>query len=127
MSSKSQITIQDYSEKSFVLRGETKDYKDQLSTLGGKWNSRLKDGAGWIFSNKLKDKIQAWLADETPDKEVAVVATSKSSTNMSDTDRLEKKLDRILLLLEKNSITSIEEEDEEDEKPPTKRLLGSKK
>ena len=44
------LTVEDYSEKSIVVRGDTKEHKDALKQLGGKWNSRLRDGAGWIFS-----------------------------------------------------------------------------
>jgi len=56
------IKIETYSEKSFVIRGEeTKEYKDKLKEFGGKWNSNLKDGSGWIFSNKHKDKVQEWI------------------------------------------------------------------
>ena len=44
-----------YTDKSFVMRGEdTTKHKETLKTLGGKWNSNLKDGGGWIFSNKSK-------------------------------------------------------------------------
>ncbi len=43
------ITIEEYTEKSIVVRGNTKDYKDALMELGGKWNPGLRNGAGWIF------------------------------------------------------------------------------
>lgn len=43
------VTIENYSERSFVVRGETKEYKDILKRLGGKWNPNLRDGKGWIF------------------------------------------------------------------------------
>lgn len=55
------VTIEKYSEKSFVVRGETKQHKEKLSDLGGKWNSRLRDGAGWIFPNMFKDNVQNWI------------------------------------------------------------------
>ncbi len=43
------LQIEDYSNWSFVVRGDTKDHKVQLKNLGGKWNPNLKGGAGWIF------------------------------------------------------------------------------
>jgi hypothetical protein len=52
------ITILDYTEKSFVLRGDTKEYSRFLADSGGKWNPNLKDGAGWIFSMKKKQEIE---------------------------------------------------------------------
>jgi hypothetical protein len=58
----SAITLQEYSEKSFVLRGDnTRDYKDTLKSLGGKWNLNLKGGGGWIFGNSKKSKVSAFL------------------------------------------------------------------
>ena len=48
------VRMVDYSEKSIVLTGNTKPYKEEIKSLGGRWNSRLKDGdetmMGWIFS-----------------------------------------------------------------------------
>ena len=73
------LKIDTYSDKSFVIRGEeTKEYKDKLKDLGGKWNSNLKDGGGWIFSNNNKNKVQEWLKslkieiDSTDDDEICI-------------------------------------------------------
>jgi hypothetical protein len=55
---KSDLTIQDYSEKAIVLRGDTKPIKDQLKDLGGSFNFKLKGGAGWIFSKKRESEIR---------------------------------------------------------------------
>jgi hypothetical protein len=35
--------------KCVVVLGETKEYKDVLKELGGKWNASLKCGKGWMF------------------------------------------------------------------------------
>ena len=56
------MIIQDYSEKSFVVRGDdTIKFKDTLKEFGGKWNSSLKDGSGWIFSSIHKEKIEKFI------------------------------------------------------------------
>jgi len=56
------MIIQDYSEKSFVVRGDdTIKFKDTLKEFGGKWNSSLKDGPGWIFSLLHKEKIEKFI------------------------------------------------------------------
>lgn len=56
------LKIEEYSEKSFVIRGDdTKKFKDTLKELGGKWNPSLKDGAGWIFSNTRKEQLEKFL------------------------------------------------------------------
>lgn len=52
------MEIKDYTDKSFVLCGEeTKNHKDYIKELGGKWNSNLKTGPGWIFSMNQKEKV----------------------------------------------------------------------
>ena len=56
------IFLHSYSDKSFVVRGDTKPYKDKIKELGGKWNSNLTDGGGWIFPNTKKDKVNEWIA-----------------------------------------------------------------
>lgn len=56
------LIIEEYSDKSFVIRGEdTKKFKDTLKELGGKWNPSLKDGSGWIFSNTRKEQLEKFL------------------------------------------------------------------
>lgn len=53
------VEIIDYSEKAFAVVGEgTKILKEELKELGGKFNFRLKCGAGWIFSKKKLDEVQ---------------------------------------------------------------------
>jgi len=56
------INIENYSDKSFVVRGkDTIKFKDTLKEFGGKWNSMLKNGGGWIFSNSHKEKIEKFI------------------------------------------------------------------
>ena len=57
------MEIKEYTEKSFVVLGETKNHKDTLKELGGKSNANLKVGPGWIFSNNHKEKVETWLND----------------------------------------------------------------
>ena len=51
--------IINYSEKAIALVGETKAINDQLKAIGGKFNPRLSCGAGWIFSIKMREKVEA--------------------------------------------------------------------
>jgi len=55
------LNITSYSEKSFVIRGDTKIYKEKIKELGGKWNRNLKGGPGWIFSNNKRTIIDNWI------------------------------------------------------------------
>jgi hypothetical protein len=50
--------IENYSEKSFAITGETKPVKDKLKELGGKFNPFLTCGAGWIFSKSKLETIK---------------------------------------------------------------------
>lgn len=58
---KPKLTLTAYSQYSFVVRGDTKPHKEELKNLGGKWNPNLKDGAGWIFSNKRLDTVKKFV------------------------------------------------------------------
>ncbi len=55
------LNITSYSEKSFVIRGDTKLYKEKIKELGGKWNRNLKGGPGWIFSNNKRPIVDNWI------------------------------------------------------------------
>jgi len=55
------IEIIDYSKKAFAVIGNTKPIKDKLKNLGGRFNFRLKCGAGWIFAKTNLNKIETEL------------------------------------------------------------------
>ena len=55
------LQLVNYSEKAIALIGDTKAIKDLLKQLGGRFNSHLSCGAGWIFSKKAEDKLRAAL------------------------------------------------------------------
>lgn len=55
------IYIDDHSDKSFGVFGDTKKYKNELKKLGGIFNYNLKGKGGWIFSNKNKKNVVEFL------------------------------------------------------------------
>lgn len=55
------LTVSNYSEKSFVVRGDTKSHKDVLKEIGGKYNPNLRDGAGWIFSMNKRESVEKYI------------------------------------------------------------------
>ena len=66
------IKIVKYSDKSLALFGEqTKDIKDKLKSIGGRFNPFLKDPesegkkAGWIFQIKKEEEIVNLLNGES--------------------------------------------------------------
>ena len=52
------VQIIDYSEKAIAIVGETRAIKETLKTLGGRFNSHLSCGAGWIFSKAKEATIR---------------------------------------------------------------------
>ena len=52
------VQIIDYSEKAIAIVGETRAIKETLKTFGGKFNSHLSCGAGWIFSKTKESALR---------------------------------------------------------------------
>ena len=52
------VQIIDYSEKAIAIVGDTRAIKETLKTLGGRFNSHLSCGAGWIFSKAKEDSLR---------------------------------------------------------------------
>ena len=61
------IRMMQYSEKAFVVIGDTKNQSTSLKKMGGKWNIRLtykKTGEkfmGWVFTNYKKEMVGKWI------------------------------------------------------------------
>lgn len=117
--------ISNYSEKSFVVRGDdTKEHKDTLKNMGGKWNSGLTDKetgekfGAWIFWSDKRQVVEQWL--KTGCKKV--VASESSSDSL---EKRVKKLEETVRLLEARLSGQCEVESDDD--VPTgvarKRLL----
>lgn len=151
------IYIEDYSDKSFVVRGETREYKDSLKSLGGKWNSRLTDKdsgdvfGAWMFWNGKRKDIDNWFKKGCPELENNQTDyNQQSSTNNSNRQlstlnfqRLESKVDNLTKLLEQlcsthnikinklknysNDDYEIEDEDDETYSNKSRRRLLAKK
>jgi hypothetical protein len=91
------LICEEYSEKAIVVRGEeTKNCKEELKKLGGKYNAHLKNGAGWIFPKKMEDKVlefvhsvktQKFKSLQTPSN--LLVNIEREVKKMSLTERLE--------------------------------------
>lgn len=56
---KSDLQLVDYSEKAVAIIGNTRDYVAKLKELGGRFNGKLKCGAGWVFSKKREPELRA--------------------------------------------------------------------
>lgn len=51
------MEVVEYTEKSIAVFGNTKDYKEELKDLGGKYNPNLQGQPGWIFSKQRQDEV----------------------------------------------------------------------
>jgi len=72
------ITIEDYTEKSIVVRGEdTKEIKEKLQELNGKYNPNLEGGPGWIFSKKRREEVEDLIKSVKPVKSTVPKAGKK--------------------------------------------------
>jgi hypothetical protein len=90
------IFIEDYTPKSFVVRGDTRESKDSLKALGGKWNSSLTDkdsgdkfGAWLFWSDKRKD-LDSWIKKGCPKIDANLGATTHVSTNSLMSNNVER-------------------------------------
>ena len=52
------LQIIEYSEKAIAVVGETRAIKETLKALGGRFNSHLSCGAGWIFSKTKETTLR---------------------------------------------------------------------
>jgi hypothetical protein len=67
------ISIVKYTEKSVAAIGETKAFKDAIKEVGGKWNSKLKCGPGWILSAKKLEALKTALSTTSTDTSPTLV------------------------------------------------------
>lgn len=82
------LEIVDYSEKAIAVFGETKEIKDQLKEIGGRFNPSLKYNggkrAGWIFSKKQAGQVHELVAPSKNGLEHRNIGTSNSEKSMCE-------------------------------------------
>lgn len=111
MSSLKQLTVEDYSEKSIVVRGpETFKYKENLKEMGGKYNANLTGGVGWVFVKSMKKDLLSFIGSNKEPKAVQkdeTIERKKTCENNSDLqkqiDNLQKQIDAMYSLIIKIS------------------------
>jgi hypothetical protein len=83
----SKAFIQDYTDKSFVVRGDTIKINHKLKDMGGRFNKFLKEKdsddrfAGWIFSMNKKEVISVLVDDW---KNESLISQDKKNLNIFD-------------------------------------------
>src|SRR3989344_9507390 len=93
------LDLSEYSEKSIVLRGEkTREMKEDLKVIGGKYNSKLKGGPGWIFPSRIRTKVEDYLKTGV----IEIQSPSSLSLNQDELITLVKNLEMRVKTLEKS-------------------------
>jgi hypothetical protein len=73
----STLRIVEYSDRSIAVYGDTKEYKDKLKELGGKFNSNLREGAGWIFPKMKESAVREFVRTGAVSTPVRAVVAPK--------------------------------------------------
>lgn len=125
-----EIHIEDYTEKSFVVLGDTKPHKDNIKKLGGKWNSRLRDNKmGWIFPMSKKESVEEYISDFHKTGEIKQIQGTTGNFQRTDLSDILKRLERLemevkQLRMEKEKHTNDDSKNNDDfEEKPKRRLL----
>lgn len=83
------LTIHAHSDKHIVVRGDKDEYAKEMKRFQGRWNSRLKDGEGWLvpveFESALRAKFDIPATEARPRLNPAK-KVSKSPSHTSDDD-----------------------------------------
>jgi len=123
------IQIEQYTDRSFVVRGQTTPIKEGLKRLGGKWNSRLTDKktsekfGAWIFPVSKIKEVEAWIDNPI---EVDSKRNDSCDTNvLRHIKNLENNIKNLEVMLKMilKKLNIEEEEEEEEEVVPRRRLL----
>lgn len=59
------LSITEYNKYSFVIKGDTRKYKEELKKMGGKFNPNLIDGPGWIFPKTKESYVRLFIENTT--------------------------------------------------------------
>lgn len=60
-----ELRIVDYGERTIAVVGNTKPHKDALKSIGGYFVYRTQWGPAWVFREKKRDIIQAYISGDT--------------------------------------------------------------
>ena len=98
----SEIYIENYSERSIVVLGDTKPHKDALKSMGGRFNSRLKDDkVGWVFPKTFEQQVKDYVSNGKitvkvkPNKDLLQQLQEVNREIKEDIKRVEKKIDNL--------------------------------
>jgi len=127
------VYVQTYSDKSFVVRGDTRPHRNSLKAFGGKWANRLTDKetgekfGAWLFWTAKLPELNKWVQNGC--KEVPMTKFKENQTSIGPwIIRMEKMMERQEKMMERQEkmmerlafLLGTFSEDEDEEMP---RLL----
>lgn len=120
------LKVENYTDKSIVVRGVTKDdtnIQEELKKLGGKWNANLRGESGWIFSKKREDEVRKYCSEGKA--KVSQPKKEEDDDRVSKLERLVRQLTKRVEELESKKVSKVEpeEEVEVEEDIPKRRML----
>ena len=59
------LSTTEYNKYSFVIKGDTRKYKEELKKMGGKFNPNLINGPGWIFPKTKESYVRLFIENTT--------------------------------------------------------------
>ena len=107
-SNNSSVYIEEYSPKSFVVRGDTQPIKDQLKSLGGKWSSGFTDKetgekfGAWLFWTAKKEEVEQFLTNKKPvEKQQSKIYPTNNieKQQVYPTNNSEKRMERMEMMI----------------------------
>lgn len=115
-STQSSVYIQEYSSKSFVVRGDTQSHKESLKNLGGKWGNNFTDKetgekfGAWLFWTAKKTELEKWINDGMTTTENCFSYKKEQTTTSSDiTERINRVESMLIDIVEVMETLDIED------------------
>jgi hypothetical protein len=94
------LILQDYTEKSIALFGNTKNYVDELKELGGRFNPNLTHDdvkcPGWIFSNKKREQLLEFVEKVNDNKYVKSEKDIRKEDIVNELTKIRNDIDKLI-------------------------------
>ena len=123
----SEIYIENYTGKSFVVLGDTRPHKENIKKLGGKWNSRLKDNKmGWIFPMSKRDSVEKYINTFKKTGNIPEIKANQSKTSnisQQDLENILKRLEKLECEVQNLKNKDVDDKQEQKKLNPRRRLL----
>lgn len=76
-----------YNDKSLVVRGDRMTYKDIIKQVGGRWNSKMKGGPGWIVPRSKEELVKRLVEKVTEKEKEKEIVTKPEPIKKQDTPK----------------------------------------